>query len=99
MAKAAVAGGTVHPMPADLRAAISANKAVLALWQDITSLARNEWICWVISGKKAETRGLRIKKAISKMKGGMRRPCCWAGCIHRADKPMSASQKWVYSKK
>jgi len=30
---------------------------------------RNEWICWVTSGKKAETRGIRIKKALSKMKG------------------------------
>lgn len=70
-------------MPADLRAAIVANKKVYALWEDITPLARNEWICWVTSGKKAETRGIRIGKAISKMKGGMRRPCCWAGCIHR----------------
>jgi uncharacterized protein YdeI (YjbR/CyaY-like superfamily) len=94
-----VAGGVAHPMPADLKEAILANKAVLALWQGITPLARNEWICWVISGKKAETRDVRIKKAISKMKGGMRRPCCWIGCIHRADKPMSASVKWALSRK
>ena len=38
---------------------------------------------WVISGKKAETRGIRIKKGISKLKSGMRRPCCWVGCPHR----------------
>jgi uncharacterized protein YdeI (YjbR/CyaY-like superfamily) len=72
-----------HSMPADLRKAISTEKKVLALWQDITPLARNEWICWVISSKKAETRDIRIKKALSKLKSGMRRPCCWAGCIHR----------------
>ena len=76
-------GGTVHSMPADLQKAIIANKSVLALWQDITPLARNEWICWIISGKLTETRNIRIKKAISKMKSGMRRPCCWAGCVHR----------------
>jgi uncharacterized protein YdeI (YjbR/CyaY-like superfamily) len=81
--KTVVAGGVVHATPADLRAALIATPAALAQWQDITPLARNEWICWVISGKKEETRGIRIKKALSKMKSGMRRPCCWAGCIHR----------------
>jgi uncharacterized protein YdeI (YjbR/CyaY-like superfamily) len=53
------------------------------VWNDITPLARNEWICWVISGKKVGTRNIRIEKALSKLKGGMRRPCCWAGCPHR----------------
>lgn len=78
-----VSSRTVHTMPEDLREAVSSVPKVRTLWEDITPLARNEWICWVISGKKAETRGIRIKKAISKMKGGMRRPCCWAGCTHR----------------
>ncbi len=95
MTTKSLAGGTVHAMPADLKNAIAANKAVQALWQDITPLARNEWICWVISGKKAETRGIRIEKAISKMRGGMRRPCCWIGCIHRADKAISPSVRSV----
>lgn len=72
-----------HQLPADLRQALASHKAAQALWEDITPLARNEWICWVISGKKAETRTIRIAKAISKLKGGMRRPCCWAGCPHR----------------
>ena len=78
-----VATGTVHKIPDDLRKAIASTPKVLALWQDITPLARNEWICWVTSGKKLQTRGIRIEKALSKMKGGMRRPCCWAGCMHR----------------
>ncbi len=78
-----LASGTVHKLPNDLRKAITSTPAVKALWEDITPLARNEWICWVISGKKEETLDIRIKKALSKMKGGMRRPCCWAGCIHR----------------
>ena len=78
-----IAGGTVHTMPADFRKALIDAPKALAVWDDITPLARNEWICWVTSGKLAETRGLRIKKGISKLTGGMRRPCCWAGCIHR----------------
>jgi uncharacterized protein YdeI (YjbR/CyaY-like superfamily) len=78
-----LSSGTVHALPKDLREAILGDKRVHALWQSITPLARNEWICWVTSGKKAETRLIRIGKAISKMKSGMRRPCCWAGCPHR----------------
>jgi len=73
----------MHKLPADLQKAIISMPAIKALWENITPLARNEWICWVTSGRKAETRGIRIKKALSKMKGGMRWPCCWAGCIHR----------------
>lgn len=75
--------GPVHKLPADLRAAIDADPAARRLWADITPLARNEWICWVTSGRKAETRGIRIAKGLSKMRGGMRRPCCWPGCPHR----------------
>lgn len=75
--------GPVHSLPADLRRAIQSDPRTRALWEGITPLARNEWICWVTSGKKAETRGIRIAKALSKMRGGMRRPCCWPGCPHR----------------
>ena len=72
-----------HKAPKDLIDAINADKVASEVWTDITPLARNEWICWVISGKKAETRQVRISKTISKMRGGMRRPCCFAGCTHR----------------
>jgi len=78
-----VAGGVVHKLPPDLKQALIATPAALAVWQDITPLARNEWICWVTSGKKSETRSIRIGKALSKLKSGMRRPCCWVGCTHR----------------
>ncbi len=72
-----------HKMPADLRKIINSSPAAKATWGHVTPLAKNEWICWVTSGKKSETRGIRIEKAISKLKSGMRRPCCWAGCTHR----------------
>jgi uncharacterized protein YdeI (YjbR/CyaY-like superfamily) len=83
MAKKSIAGGLVHAMPRDLRVALTKSPGARAMWYEITPLARNEWICWVTSGKKAETRVIRIEKALSKLKGGMRRPCCWAGCSHR----------------
>lgn len=72
-----------HTLPLDFRRAIAKHKEVQALWDIVTPLARNEWICWVTSGKKAKTRQIRIVKAVSKLKNGMRRPCCWAGCPHR----------------
>ncbi|MBY0376905.1 YdeI/OmpD-associated family protein [Patescibacteria group bacterium] len=73
----------MHTLPADFKKSIDASLRAKKVWEDITPLAKNEWICWVISGKKAETRDIRIKKSISKLSGGMRRPCCWAGCPHR----------------
>ena len=75
--------GAVHAMPQDFKKALAKVSRAQAMWEDITPLARNEWICWVTSGKKVETRGIRINKALSKLSGGMRRPCCWAGCAHR----------------
>ena len=83
MTKAQIQNGTVHAVPPDFRKSLISTNGILETWNDITPLARNEWICWITSGKKAETRDIRIKKAISKLKGGMRRPCCWAGCTHR----------------
>ena len=75
--------GPVHRLPPDFRKAIAGDPLVKRLWKEITPLARNEWICWVTAGKKAETRVIRIEKGLSKMRGGMRRPCCWPGCPHR----------------
>ena len=48
--------------------------------EDITPLARNEWICWIIDAKKPETRTRRINIMLDKFFKGERRPCCWAGC-------------------
>lgn len=83
MATKATRKESVHRMPADFQKAVNSNPKAKATWEDTTPLARNEWICWVTSGKKAETRAIRIEKGISKLSGGMRRPCCWAGCPHR----------------
>ncbi|OGL66436.1 hypothetical protein A2856_01955 [Candidatus Uhrbacteria bacterium RIFCSPHIGHO2_01_FULL_63_20] len=75
--------GVVHGVPADLRKALASAPAASAAWEDISPLARNEWICWVESCKKAETRSFRIERTRAELMGGKRRPCCWAGCPHR----------------
>ncbi len=78
-----ILGGTVHVLPSDLQKTLHADPKMLAAWQDITPLARNEFICWITDAKKAETRVKRIAVAKDKLHRGERRPCCWAGCIHR----------------
>jgi hypothetical protein len=83
MPKKAISSGVVHKVPPDLRKALVSDKAALAAWEDITPLARNEWICWTISVKKAETRMEHIERLRTQLKEGKRRPCCWPGCPHR----------------
>ena len=83
MAKTDNTNGVAHKLPIDFNKAIKSDRVVKDVWEDITPLARNEWICWVISAKKDETRKHRILVGLDKMRKGMRRPCCWAGCPHR----------------
>src|SRR5260370_16476039 len=79
-----ISGGLVHNMPADLKRALASDPHALAAWEDITPLARNEWICWIESAKKTETRSRRIEWGCSSLKDGKRRPCCCPGCAHRS---------------
>ncbi len=48
--------------------------------------------------KKPETRKQHVKRVITELKEGMRRPCCWIGCIHRLDKPVSPSIQHIINK-
>ncbi|AIE85844.1 YdeI/OmpD-associated family protein [Fimbriimonas ginsengisoli] len=65
-------------VPADLwEALLAAPPKALATWSDITPLARRDWIHWITSGKRAETRAKRIGVALSKLTAGNRRPCCF----------------------
>ncbi len=79
-----VATGVVHEVPSDLRETLVAEGALLALWNDLTPLGRNEWICWIEAAKMPQTRRKRIERAREEIKSGKRRPCCWPGCPHRA---------------
>ena len=64
-------------VPTDLKRALSENPGALATWVDITPVARRDWIHWISSGKKAETRVKRIDVAIDKLACGNRRACCF----------------------
>lgn len=64
-------------VPADLRQALEDNAAARATWHDITAIARRDWIYWIVSGKKAQTRIKRIGVACDKLAKGQRRACCF----------------------
>lgn len=70
-------------LPKDLSAALAAApRKIKVLWQDITPMARWEWVRWVNATRNPETRRRRVEVSISKMASGKRRPCCFnlAGC-------------------
>ena len=71
-----IPGGVVHDLPEDLEEALKLHPEALAIWDDITALARNEWICWIESAKKLETRHKRIEWGCLNLTDGKRRPCC-----------------------
>ncbi len=64
-------------VPDDLRQALETDAKAMETWTSITAVARRDWIHWITSGKKAETRVKRIGVAMSKMSAGNRRPCCF----------------------
>jgi hypothetical protein len=94
-----ISGGVVHDLPEDLRKTLAADAEMLAAWEDLMPLARNEWICWTISVSKPETRRRHVERVRTELKEGIRRPCCWYGCIHRPDKAISPSVQYVLSKR
>jgi len=67
-------------IPADLRKALAvAAPKARALWSDITTNARRDWIHWITSAKQEETRARLIKNACSMLAAGKRRVCCFDG--------------------
>jgi len=89
------AQGTVHSAGADLEAVVRSDPGVLALWEKLTPLGRNEFICWVDDAKQASTRERRIGRTREELREGKTRPCCWVGCIHRTDKAPGPWQQAV----
>jgi hypothetical protein len=90
-----ISGGLVHELPDDLVDALTETQKITSLWQDLTPIARNEFICWLEDAKQEKTRARRIKRTVEELLEGKRRPCCWAGCIHRTDKKPGKWQKAV----
>src|SRR2546429_3007632 len=65
-------------LPTDLRKALAAAAKAKAQWNDLTPIARRDFISWIDSAKQSETRTRRIEKACSMLAAGKRRPCCYS---------------------
>jgi len=90
-----ISGGLVHDLPNDLVDALVETNEITRIWESLTPIARNEFICWVDDAKQEKTRARRIRRTVEELAEGQRRPCCWAGCIHRTDKKPSKWQQAV----
>jgi len=90
-----ISGGLVHKLPADLIKALTQTRETASLWESLTPIARNEFICWVEDARQEKTRARRIGRAVEELLEGQKRPCCWVGCIHRTDKKPSKWQQAV----
>ena len=90
-----IAGGLVHDLPADLVNALTETKEITHLWESLTPIARNEFICWVEDAKQQKTRAKRVSRTVDELLEGKKRPCCWVGCIHRTDKKPGKWQQAV----
>lgn len=85
-----IADGILHTVPQDIGDALKANPNLVELWNKLTPIQRNEWICWVTIVKKPETRTEHIQRMLEDLSKGKRQPCCWPGCPHRRP----SANKW-----
>lgn len=85
-----ILSGVVHEVPKDMEEILKGALNLLEIWNSLTPIQRNEWICWVTIVKKAETRAEHILRMVEELKEGKRQPCCWPGCPHRRP----SAQKW-----
>jgi Bacteriocin-protection, YdeI or OmpD-Associated/Domain of unknown function (DUF1905) len=82
-------------LPGDLRRALAAAPLALAGWEDITPLARRDWIFSISSAKQAETRRRRIAKACDMLASGKRRLCCFPGVAWMMMKNAKSCGMWL----
>ena len=64
-------------VPKDLRAALAEASDLSDVWEDITPMARWEWVRWIGATKNPDTRAKRVQVSIDKLRNGKRRPCCF----------------------
>ena len=95
MSESKLSGGLVHEIQSDFTEALTSTPEITSLWENLSEIGRNEFICWVISAKQDKTREHRIKRSIEELLDGKKAPCCWVGCIHRTDKKPSHWQQTV----
>jgi uncharacterized protein YdeI (YjbR/CyaY-like superfamily) len=69
---------TEPKLPADLGKVLAASERAKAQWEDLTPIARRDFVSWIESAKQPETRKRRVQSVPSRLASGKRRPCCYA---------------------
>jgi Bacteriocin-protection, YdeI or OmpD-Associated/Domain of unknown function (DUF1905) len=64
-------------VPPDFQSALESTPDAQAVWNDTTTIARLDWIHWIVSAKQAKTRAKRINDACDMLASGKRRVCCF----------------------
>src|SRR5699024_8457090 len=82
-------------LPVEREKALTDASAAQQTWTDITPLARRDWILWITTAKKPETRLVRIEKTCSKLASGMRRVCCFPGLNWLTRDHVSPDETWA----
>lgn len=85
----------LHKIPKDIKEILDTKPKVLEIWNSLTPLARNEWICYVTIVKKKETRAEHLVRLQEDLLKGKKQPCCWPGCPHRRP----SAEKWFSKNK
>ena len=92
MSEILILEGIYHKLTQEIKEKLKKDINITIYWNSLTAIQRNEWICWIISAKKLETRLKRMERMIEELKTGKKQPCCWAGCPHRN----SNNSKWFF---
>jgi len=82
-------------VPMDLRKALAAAPLARAGWEDITPLARRDWIFSITTAKQPETCRRRIEKACDMLACGKRRLCCFPGVKWMMKKDEKSCGMWL----
>jgi hypothetical protein len=82
-------------VPMDLRKALAAAPRAQEGWEDITPMARRDWIFSISSAKQPETRKRRIEKACDMLASGKRRLCCFPGIKWMMKKNEKTCGMWL----
>ncbi|HRP90308.1 MAG TPA: YdeI/OmpD-associated family protein [Edaphocola sp.] len=80
----------LHQIPEDIKATLSKDIALVEIWNKLTPIQRNEWICWVSLVVLEKTREEHLERMVADLYDGKKKPCCWPGCPHRNPK----NAKW-----
>lgn len=80
----------IHDLTREIETILNKNNTLLGLWDSLTPIQRNEWICYTIMPKKQETKDKRLERLQEDILKGKKTPCCWPGCPHRRE----SAKKW-----